>query len=364
MKCVGRVTNNIERESNIELLRIILIFMVLLLHFNNADLGGMFTVAKNTENQFFNIFTKFVEAFSICAVDCFLIISGYFTCLKKESKISNVLNLIYLSVFYNLLDYLLALGSGDVIFSLKEFFYTLMPHRYFITFYCIVYIFSPFLNSFFIKMNEKDRTFFMVLLFFVFSVYQTMITFFRIPQSGLSTVSISGNEAGYNILNFVLCYYIGSYLRMSKIKIQNKILIPLYFIFSIIMTKFTVFWNYDSVFCILNSIFLFLIFQNMKIQSRCINFIAKSVFSVYIIHGLIIPQKIWKPFFYLIENSINDGGGLISYILYFLAVFLMFFLCLFVDFIQRISIGRIKDCILNKVKYKIKVDIQYESIKD
>ena len=31
----------------------------LLLHFNNADLGGMFTVAKNTENQFFNIFTKF-----------------------------------------------------------------------------------------------------------------------------------------------------------------------------------------------------------------------------------------------------------------------------------------------------------------
>ena len=39
--------SKLERNSNIELLRIILMFMVILLHFNNSEMGGAFNYVEN-----------------------------------------------------------------------------------------------------------------------------------------------------------------------------------------------------------------------------------------------------------------------------------------------------------------------------
>lgn len=63
-----------ERKSNIELLRCLLILMVVVLHYNNAEMGGGFAYATGINYRVLQLF----EAASICAVNCFIIISAYF----------------------------------------------------------------------------------------------------------------------------------------------------------------------------------------------------------------------------------------------------------------------------------------------
>ena len=39
-------TKKLQRKSNIELLRALLMFLVIILHYNNAEMGGAFAVAS------------------------------------------------------------------------------------------------------------------------------------------------------------------------------------------------------------------------------------------------------------------------------------------------------------------------------
>lgn len=71
----------LERNSNIELLRIVLMFMVILLHFNNGSMGGAFNYVTDVQINSFILYL--LESFSICAVNCFMVISGYFLAYNK-----------------------------------------------------------------------------------------------------------------------------------------------------------------------------------------------------------------------------------------------------------------------------------------
>lgn len=70
------------RNSNIELLRLLLILFVVLLHFNNENMGGAFVLVKDIPitNFVLNVF----ESFCIGAVNCFMIVSGYFLLKQKN----------------------------------------------------------------------------------------------------------------------------------------------------------------------------------------------------------------------------------------------------------------------------------------
>ena len=64
------------RQSNIELLRIFAACGVIILHYNNAGIGGGFAaVADGSLNQFIMMT---LEMMAICAVNLYVLISGYF----------------------------------------------------------------------------------------------------------------------------------------------------------------------------------------------------------------------------------------------------------------------------------------------
>ena len=74
-----------ERLSNIELLRILLMYMVVILHF-----VGHNALSANNEFHLVDknwISANLLESFSCCAVDCFVLISGYFTIRFRLSKL-------------------------------------------------------------------------------------------------------------------------------------------------------------------------------------------------------------------------------------------------------------------------------------
>ena len=76
-----------KRYSNIELLRLLIMLGIIVLHYYNKSIGGRLKyVSYNSINYFILIL---IESLCICAVDLFMLISGYFYC-KEKSNITKV----------------------------------------------------------------------------------------------------------------------------------------------------------------------------------------------------------------------------------------------------------------------------------
>ena len=78
------------RQSNIELLRIVSMFLILLLHAN------VFTFGWPEGSITSNLFRFTAESFAIVAVNVFVLITGY---LGTSFKLSKVANLVFQMVF-------------------------------------------------------------------------------------------------------------------------------------------------------------------------------------------------------------------------------------------------------------------------
>ena len=93
------------RDSNIELLRIIAALGVIILHYNNPIIGGGYkAVADGSINQF--VMTVF-EASFICAVNLFVLISGYFMKNSKKRDLLKPVELLAQLLFFELLFYII-----------------------------------------------------------------------------------------------------------------------------------------------------------------------------------------------------------------------------------------------------------------
>lgn len=74
-----------ERNSAFDVLRILLALFVIALHFNNSRDGGAFVFANGISREI----VLLMEAFAICAVNVFLMLSGYFLCERKDRNAVN-----------------------------------------------------------------------------------------------------------------------------------------------------------------------------------------------------------------------------------------------------------------------------------
>lgn len=84
-------TNN--RNIGLDALRIISMMMVLALHYLGK--GGL--LERNT-SEIYNVIYLLLEALSIVAVNCFVLISGYFLC-KSEFKLKKIFEIMGKSYF-------------------------------------------------------------------------------------------------------------------------------------------------------------------------------------------------------------------------------------------------------------------------
>lgn len=84
------------RESNIELLRNISMFMILVIHANFVSLPKI-EYEELMNNTVPSVTRFFIESFGIVAVNVFVFISGWFG-IKTRKK--NVLSFIYQILFY------------------------------------------------------------------------------------------------------------------------------------------------------------------------------------------------------------------------------------------------------------------------
>ena len=116
--------------------------MVINLHFMKK---GRFL---NSTNSIINIEVWSSTFFSIVAVNCYVLISGYFMC-SKSFRLSRVTNIYSQMWFYSIATYVLLVAINGVDFSKGQLLHSMFPFIYGNYWFVINYILLLFLFKFF-----------------------------------------------------------------------------------------------------------------------------------------------------------------------------------------------------------------------
>ena len=213
-----------ERQSNVELLRIIAIMGVVVLHYNNPRMGGGITFVNEDSLNFYVLY--FLESLFDCAVNVFILITGFFMCENRKASLWRPIELIIQVILFREALYFISVILHTTEFSLKSAIITLIPTNYFVILYCVIYLFSPYINTFIESINEHQFRVFVLAMVIVFSLITTVVDVLGELRGatfvGLSPVGMYGSQYGYTIVNFFMMYIIGAYIKKDIQLSKNK----------------------------------------------------------------------------------------------------------------------------------------------
>lgn len=343
--------DNKQRNSSIELLRIISMLMVLCLHANK----DMILINSFSKLKINTLLLYSIESLSIVAVNCFVLISGYFLITSKSLQLRKVLDLIVLTSSYGLVLYIVSCLCGIDSLGVKQLIKCVFPYFFdkvwFVNVYLVLYLLHPFINRALNSLSKQNYKFLLGILLILFSLWPSFV-----PNPPCT-------DGGYGIISFVLIYCIAGYIRLH---LELKITPIRYFVFYLFVSSITAIlfvtkiipgsWlNYNSIFVVIASVLLFLVFLSMKLYSIIINYVSLSMIAVLIIHT---HQSI-RPHLFLDLFKIHMKLESPFFILYYIIMILLIFIvCVIIDFLRRHLFRYSVDRILNYisvVNYKVKI---------
>ena len=315
------------RQSNIELLRIIAMFFVLIGHANGVVMGMLSPVEIETATLSSFIRILFMSI-AIGGVNIFVLISGWF---GVRANYRGLAKLLFQFFFLLWGRYIVAVLRGETTFDSQGIRISmgLTQEYWFVMGYLGLYILSPVLNAFVEKVNKRLFQMFLI-TFYIYQCYYCWIT---------GVVNYFG---GYSIIFFCGLYLTARYFRLYPSGRLNRLSLYVYiaitcFISIIVVLSVWKFGNamkmlrYDNPLIILSSMALLLFFCKFRFQSPVVNWLAASSFAVYIVHFNPYVFKFFKRGV-LYFTSTLDGGLLVLGIFLFLSAVYLF--CVFIDQIR------------------------------
>lgn len=325
-----------ERNSSIELLRILAIIGVIILHYNNSEMGSGFKYV--TEGSINQLYLFFSESVFICAVDLFVMISAFYLSNTKKRRFIKIVELNIQVIAFRLAMYVASWVIKGEELSIKSMVVCFLPVNYFVILYSILYILSPYMNVLIEKISRHDLKKLITKLVLIFSVWTVLVDYLENLTgqafNGLSTVGMYGSQYGYSIVNFILIYFIGAYIRKNGIKIKKNtaivsvmVLICIIYSLSLIEHKLglesVTTWNYNNPLIILLSAVILLLFMNWNYNNKVINELARGTFTCFLFHECLIDKVhvenfVNRPLIELIIHQICVAVGLylLSYVVY------------------------------------------------
>lgn len=280
------------RESNIELLRILTICGVVMLHYNGNVAFGL--VTEGTANYHL---LQFLEVLFICAVNLFVMISGYFLCTSNKRKAVKALELVVQVMVLGMGKYLVLVVFGAP-FSLASLLYAAIPNNYYVTLYLAVYLLSPYMNLAISKLSDKKLGVLVVLCGVLFALWPTVLDMIYATTghnyNGMYPTNSGGSQYGYSFLNFALMYLLGAYLRRIGPgrgiydALGAGACLAILFIWQTYCPS--VARAYSNPLVILMAVFVFRLFSHVYIQSKVINTLAKGTFTCFLLHDFFLPH--------------------------------------------------------------------------
>lgn len=284
-----------QRQSNIELLRLISMLLILVVHIDGASLGlpqPMGDIASMTARDWWRLV---VESISIIGVNCFVLISGYFG-IRASWK--GFARLTLYCLFYSVAIYCIVAIGINRDWTWQGLGESLMVYSHtdlwFVPAYLGLYILAPFLNKSIESMTFKQYSISLG-AFILFNLYAGWFWEGKF------------NPTGYTIVHLVMIYLIGRYIYRFMPQVRNlgvySALSWAFFTMLILLNsmyeKSTMAFAYNSPFVILSSVSFFLIFKSISFSNKVVNYCAVSAFSAYLIHK---NPLVWIPFSHWVKD--------------------------------------------------------------
>lgn len=283
-----------ERNHGIDLLRIISTFYIIILH--TLGLGGILARLEPGTSQYTSLW--FLEIWASCAVNIFVIISGYagYSDENKRNDWSRLIILWLQTVFYGVFIALIykAVHPEKVSAAIiRNMFFPLTNDVYwFFSAYTGLFIFKPFLNAAVRSIDEKNLKNLVLIVFLAFCCFSMAANPFRLTE-------------GYSFSWFVVLYLIGA--SVKKCRTAEKTSAPKAFAGILALTIAALLWkiygndirimnlvitkdsphSYISPVTVLSAVFHVILFSKLRMPkslSRIISFFAPGAFAVYLIN--------------------------------------------------------------------------------
>ena len=312
-----------NRNTNIEWLRIIAMFMILFSHFSFHGF-----ISPGNINSIDNVFNRFWLELTVTGNigNClFMLISGYFLVTSKAVRIRKLVSIVVQVLTYSLTCYVLyGILVGDGSINPKDLFRALTPlihetNWYFST-YVLIYLFHPYLNRLIENLSREEHRSAILLGIAAWSIVPTLFPSF--------------SNSNFFLL-FALMYFIGAYLHLYpegkwimryKSALVAGVLIWVLVASSAIwvgakmseMMKVRLF-SLVSPLVIVISVSLFLTFLHLESKtSGVINRVAACMGGVYLLHdNPYVRSVLYSDIFHLSQwgNSIYLPLVIIGFIL-------------------------------------------------
>lgn len=275
-----------ERDSNIELLRLVAMFFILCHHFINNSLFDIQAGAHKELTTEYGVYSL-LEGFLYVGVNCFLLISGYYGIKLRARKLwSMYLQLGFYGVSCYLIEALLFHKPITHTVFTKSIFILSHPCWWFVAYFLLLMFLSPWLNSAIRQMSKKQYQF--ALLGFTFvQIYL-----------GWFWQKTCYDPNGYSILNFIYLYVIGGYIgrfcHKERIVSFRWGALTFYILCAIIWGMCNILklyinvpfgnnYGYNNPVVLLAAVFLFMFFLSFSFQNRIVNWLASGAFAAYLI---------------------------------------------------------------------------------
>lgn len=344
--------NNLNKETrntSIDLLKIVAMAMVVILHATGYGINGAILEPFSSALILINV----LSAFSLVAVNCFVLICGYFCCMQK-ARYYKIWELWIQVASYSVGVYLVLcmIPVFEVQFSIKQFIRQVLPlmtnQYWFFTCYVLLMIIAPALNRLINSMDEKDHRNMLLVAILVFSVVPS-INIFEDPF---------GTKSGYSLIWFAILYLIAAYIRrynipdMKYMWIYTGLCLALFGIKCIstcLSEKMELFgwisnpmFQYNSILVLGASIAMFCAAVKSKVSflervGYFISRVSSLTFGVYLLHEHPVFRGIlWKKIFHLDRVVDNAGAFLLELII---CVVMIFAAGIAVEWLRRLVFG-------------------------
>ena len=271
------------RDSNMELLRLVAMLLVLVVHanFRALPVPGYSHVHNNPSSALLMFMT---EAFSIYAVNLFVLLSGWYGIRFKARRLAELLfQVLFFGLFaigvcaiwapdelqHDVLSRLLMLGQGDY---------------WFVKAYVALYLLSPVLNAF-VETASRKQFATVLVAFFAFQLLY-----------GWAFESTRWLAAGYSLPSFMGLYLLARFMRLHPMRwwqLNRWVDLGIYLAIVVLLTlamfvikqhagRGGMLYFYICPLVILGAIHLLLFFSKFSFRSRIVNWLAISAFGAYL----------------------------------------------------------------------------------
>lgn len=266
-----------ERNYGVDLLRLVLMFMVCMLH--TLGLGG---ILKSCEVGSLNYkIYWFIEIFSYCAVDGFAFISGYMA-IDKPRKYEKLVEMWFQAFFYSfIVTFILTVVGVNETWEKKDILKCALPITYakfwYFTAFFILFLAVPILNKFIFGIDEATAKKTLIVIFILFSIVGSITDPFRV-------------QSGFSAMWLIVLYVMGALAKRVKLfeKRKSITLIIIWACCILITWGVQVFaksgrlTNYMSPTILLSGIIMVVLFSRIKIKGTIISKLSPLAFGIYL----------------------------------------------------------------------------------